>query len=289
MSRLTLASTINSAPHHRGARRWAGFTLVELLVVIGIIALLISILLPALQAARRQANQVKCLASLHDIGNAFHMYAIDNKQYFPAARDHVGPSTRWHRWPELIGKYMTRAQMNNYLDIAQLRRNSTLWGCPEWTKSHEYDPNAAPSAAEHVYNGYGMQYYPSFFEDGGKAKYLANTTNFAVSDGYVKQSIWGRKGSDRGLIADSQWDIVYINGVQPMTKQILKFEPFFNHAFATGQLTIDARHMKANVSWQGSMGVKGVNLLYCDGHAASCTPVEAYNAFHNPGRDLVRP
>jgi prepilin-type N-terminal cleavage/methylation domain-containing protein/prepilin-type processing-associated H-X9-DG protein len=67
----------------RKARR-AAFTLVELLVVIGIIALLISILLPSLSRAREQGNAVKCLSNLRQLGMAFVMYTNANKGALPA-------------------------------------------------------------------------------------------------------------------------------------------------------------------------------------------------------------
>ncbi len=61
------------------------FTLVELLVVIGIIAVLIAILLPSLQAARQQALSVQCLSNLRTCGQFFQIYANQNKGFLPEA------------------------------------------------------------------------------------------------------------------------------------------------------------------------------------------------------------
>jgi len=70
--------------------RRKGFTLVELLVVIGIIALLISILLPSLNRAREQANKVKCAANLTSIYKSMYLYSNDNKGNFPRTTYKVG-------------------------------------------------------------------------------------------------------------------------------------------------------------------------------------------------------
>jgi len=72
---------INSAHHQR--RCASAFTLVELLVVIGIIAVLIGILLPALSKARQSANNLKCMANLRTIGQAINIYTTINKGVLP--------------------------------------------------------------------------------------------------------------------------------------------------------------------------------------------------------------
>ena len=78
---------------NRCRRRLSGFTLVELLVVIGIIALLISILLPALGRAREQAKQIACLSNLRQLGMVYQMYANDNKDQIPIGYEEGQPWT----------------------------------------------------------------------------------------------------------------------------------------------------------------------------------------------------
>jgi prepilin-type N-terminal cleavage/methylation domain-containing protein len=57
-------------------RRWSGFTLVELLIVVAIVALLMAILLPALSQARAQSKRSVCLSNLREIGMALHAYGM---------------------------------------------------------------------------------------------------------------------------------------------------------------------------------------------------------------------
>ncbi|MEM1012096.1 MAG: type II secretion system protein [Planctomycetota bacterium] len=74
----------------RSAPQRPGFTLVELLVVIGIIALLVGILLPTLSQARVSGQQVVCASNLRQLGVGISLYADDNKEWFPqSSHDHL--------------------------------------------------------------------------------------------------------------------------------------------------------------------------------------------------------
>lgn len=98
--------------HARRTRR--GFTLVELLVVIGIIALLVSILLPALNKAREDAKRVRCLSNQRQLVMAWQMYASDNKGHICSSNTPSYPQNPWWYW----------AAAGNTLDTLS---NGKLW------------------------------------------------------------------------------------------------------------------------------------------------------------------
>lgn len=119
-------------------KKKTGFTLVELLVVVAIIAVLVSILLPALNTARRMAKTIACKTNLRQLGVAMLSYCYDNNDYF-TYHEHDGSDSQpygvawWHKLD--IGHY---APTNLPSNAANTTRKYTvgkrsLYICPEGT------------------------------------------------------------------------------------------------------------------------------------------------------------
>jgi prepilin-type N-terminal cleavage/methylation domain-containing protein/prepilin-type processing-associated H-X9-DG protein len=175
-----------------------GFTLVELLVVIAIIAVLIGILLPALSAARKAADQIKCASALRQIGVAVQMYALENGDYLPPYRvgntaetptqdggryslygiqygnptwsPAVGTNVDYVNeaafWMDFISKYLTSGHGGSGdLSVGQMgvTNNSVIWGCPTWVGYIETD-SVIPSYGQmnRQRPGYAYNYMPKF-------------------------------------------------------------------------------------------------------------------------------
>ena len=110
-----------------------GFTLIELLVVIAIIALLMAILMPALQRTREQARAVACLSNLKQWGIIFAMYTDDNNGFFPKRTSGSG------RWINVMYDYYYREPKIRVCPMAIKIANYILGqGWSNWLTSGRY-------------------------------------------------------------------------------------------------------------------------------------------------------
>ena len=294
----------------RGVSR-CGFTLVELLVVIGIIAILISVLLPVLASSRRAGAKVKCAASLHQLGDAFKMYAIDNKGWWPVVK--YAPQKSWvaagdleaRSWQDFLFPYVhrnatlptamfvpdsgssTTPQLRS--DLGAVRTNSVLWGCPSFRGQDYYNPN---NDIERYSTGYGMQYYttapyPSwgYSVSAEGIKQLCFFEFSGVQGRFYKGTDWNKNGSERCVLADANQFWIFTSSGQP-NKADFKCEPFWE---ATGtHIRIDgARHLSPGWTKQKVLQNKGINVLFADGHVDTLNPYEAYNATMGGGKNIL--
>src|SRR5436853_3186256 len=296
-----------TASHRTSHRR--GFTLVELLVVIGIIAVLIGILMPALSAARKQANTLKCLAHLRGIGQAFKLYANDSRDFWPVGRQDYPdtgtslpnatlPGTGNKYWPDELLKYVSRAGSGiqesatggENGSFAETQK-SVIWGCPEWNgRGNIYGSAATSLYVNGVYiyeGGYAMNIYTAYKPNYPKQGSVALTSKELAQR---SETVWGSgqqgrrykqvhytSSDKRMVLTDST---LWLLRFQPCTTlDQIQAEPLFGtDQTGAGATTIDRyRHGKypkpIGSVFDKSGGKVAFNILYADGHAATANTI----------------
>ena len=247
-----------------------GFTLVELLVVIGIIALLISILLPSLASARRAGQRVKCLSNLRQLGLGCTLYMNDSKGVLPLIQytrpAPLGSPYYNQRWlgPIVSGKYLN-APLDGSL-------NSSLI-CPAGTQDLNQTLFTPPTVAT---QDLGYALYVGDQVGSGAKMYACN---YAVN-GPLSQSVWTYWGNGTEPL-NNYFPWAYIDTapstaakptprpmnlftVKEASKVVLAFDGLWAHGMDENRLTL--RHGTKN-----STGLNGAacNFVFIDGHAES--------------------
>jgi prepilin-type N-terminal cleavage/methylation domain-containing protein/prepilin-type processing-associated H-X9-DG protein len=269
-----------------------GFTLVELLVVIGIIAILIAILMPALSNARRSANSVKCLSNLRQLGQAYFMYAGEHKGVFPVVRQDKpdpGPATTQYYWTDMIAPYISRLQgtttSSTTEDMAEAEK-TIVWGCTEWQRRVDISDTSA-----RFYPGYGANIHV-YMTPGNSTRRPTETACrwLGVYEGkhYKMSSV--TQAAERLMITDS---FLWIFDARPITSggvDALPGQPLDQVATNAGKVNVPGlmdydlyRHSKRpSVGATGYFDKKAklaCNAVFFDGHATTISGMaEAYRA-----------
>lgn len=237
--------------------RRKAFTLVELLVVIGIIALLIAILLPALNKAREQAKQVKCASNLRQMGAAMIMY-INDWQYYPGCYgSDNGGLTAFAVWPTRLRLYMGGV--------------NEAFHCPSQDMWSAWQTAGGSAAFANLADeGYGYKF--------GEPLLIANGASaIPFSYGY---NDWGATNSlqsnaspnlMRGLGGD-QWVLPGTTGTRQLKASRVKISAEMiaiadNHPTANWDYNLDPTPTQRDQA-PGNIHSGGANVLFCDGHVA---------------------
>jgi prepilin-type processing-associated H-X9-DG protein/prepilin-type N-terminal cleavage/methylation domain-containing protein len=215
----------------------SAFTLVELLVVIGVIAILIALLLPALHRARQAAQKAACASNVRQIAIAVIGYNLDNKgSGFPFTPiitwdpvRHVHIATLWY------AQYIVETQSSwtrNGL-LASWLSSSNVYECPG-----VLELNLPPLAS-----------YPGMLG----SSYGYNSWLFGSSGVTITKVSQIHRPSDTMMFADS---------LQLLTAQVSEYNP----AIAAPAVA------SASYAFIGQHGLQG-NVVFCDGHVEGVTPV----------------
>ena len=208
-----------SSPRRQACR--VGFTLIELLVVIGIISVLISILLPAINRARRYAQDVKCASNLRQIGLALHMYVNSSKGWAPMG----GGAIMWKELEDSrdLKNMFLYVQAGAYEEGRGLNgTENLLFRCPALKiNTNAYSPTPPPRNWNYTINtrtfGQDPNNPASFFKNRRKLSGIRRTsTRCWLADAHPQDGGWETYDNGNSMISPNRHrqgsNVLYVDG-----------------------------------------------------------------------------
>ncbi|MHB1158178.1 MAG: prepilin-type N-terminal cleavage/methylation domain-containing protein [Phycisphaerales bacterium] len=214
-----------------------GFTLVELLVVVAIIALLIAILLPSLTKAREMAKGLACMTQERQMGVGLSSYAGDNGGYYPAISNPNGPGYDRNTWMYAIWTYVGYSPAS-YVQTVEFSRSAQMYGAKLDANDIFYCPvsrvlrRATPTPANCTINSdyaYGMNGTPTIWSLGTANQWIAWDPANPTSSGGYWQSIYLPQRSEQRVRQPAATDLT-IDCAQAGTGYFWKWPQWGNGA-----------------------------------------------------------